>query len=83
MISRMPAGQVSILSAENGKTTIQSGALVQGNADQAGLANIGILLQRGALDAVSYTHLDVYKRQIHGSPPACTRPRCIWMPMNS
>ena len=25
MISRMPAGQVSILSAENGKTTIQSG----------------------------------------------------------
>ncbi len=27
MISRMPAGQVSILSAENGKTTIQSGVV--------------------------------------------------------
>ena len=38
----------------------QSVALVQGNADQAGLADVGILLQRGALDEalpVSYTHL--------------------------
>ena len=36
---------------------------VQGNADQAGLADVGVLLQRGALDEALLRDQDVYKRQ--------------------
>ena len=31
------------------------------------LATLAIMQMMGTFDSVSYTHLDVYKRQIHGS----------------
>ena len=45
MISRMPAGQISIVAADNGKTTIQSGVL-----SQTMFKTVSLLFSRFRLD---------------------------------